>query len=150
MKKEDDWIGKGSGDIERLRHVLERIVEDDDNKPFTDLIREEFNECFMGFFVKYGLPMICFFLSYGLIEDCNRPQTRKICEYQGRDKDGLYESLRFITTSRAKSDTSGVYPIEFATQFDGQIRYRKLSKEALENVFREYHWPKVDDIGFKD
>lgn len=157
MKRPDDWIGKEPGDAEKMHRIAERMereIERRNKMSFGEYILEDFKELVGGLgsyvtatFVAGSLFLLTVFLIY---EGNRLSQHRRICEYQDGDKNGLYERYRIIKTTPAKSDTSEASFIEFATQFDGQIRRRELSQYALENVFREYHWPEVDEIRFKD
>ena len=155
MKNKDDYIDKQSRDVERLRHLLE--MEEERKKTFLKSLREDISEL-----IRYAsLGILSFVFSCSTMTNIEGywigMQTRRICAYQDLNRNGLYERLQYITTREdtfhvfpSRADTSGVYPIAFATQFDGRVRERELSKNALENIFREYPWPNVDEIRFED
>lgn len=101
--------------------------------------------------INGALALIIGLGSFGCSDDEQEVEEvpqKVVREYYDRDNDGLYESYRTIKIF-GRTDTSEVHSLYFSTQFDGWGKYRKESKEALENLFRDHGYPaNVNEIGF--
>lgn len=81
------------------------------------------------------------------------PKPRIVCEYVDTNNNGKYDEMRYFKESMGKLeplDLGMPYSIGFASPLGGSYVYGEVDREVLEVMFKDYHFPKVDEIIFRE